>query len=86
MQKPIKSLKKINPESLERNLTLDLNFREMKYPVTKSQLLEKAKSLNALSETIKYLEACPEREYTNLSNVINDCRSQSWTLTELYNH
>lgn len=52
-------------------------FRDVKFPATKEQLLKEAKKLNARSEVIKSLEACPEREYTNFSDVIKECRSRS---------
>jgi predicted transcriptional regulator len=52
-------------------------FRDVKFPATKNQLLEEARKLNARSEVIKALEACPEREYTNFSDVIKECRSKS---------
>jgi hypothetical protein len=35
----------------------------VKFPATKKQLLEENKKLNARSEAIKTLEACPDREY-----------------------
>ncbi len=37
-------------------------FKEMKYPVTKNQLIEKAKSLNARSEVIQAIENIPDKE------------------------
>jgi predicted transcriptional regulator len=52
-------------------------FRDVKFPATKKQLLEEARKLNARSEVIKALEACPEREYTNFSDVIKECRGKS---------
>jgi len=52
-------------------------FRDVKFPATKKQLLEEAKKLNARSEVIKSLEACPEREYTNFADVVRECRSKS---------
>jgi cellobiose-specific phosphotransferase system component IIA len=52
-------------------------FQDVKFPATKKQLLEEAKKLNARSEVIKALEACPEREYTNFSDIIKECRDKS---------
>ena len=52
-------------------------FQEMRYPVTKMQLIEEAKKLNARSEVIKTLEACPDREYTNIFDVIKEYRGKS---------
>jgi len=52
-------------------------FRDVKFPATKKQLVEEAKKLNACSEVIKTLEACPDREYNNFSDVIKECRSKS---------
>jgi hypothetical protein len=46
-------------------------FQEMEYPVTKMQLIEEAKKLNAPSEVIKTFEACSDREYTNFSDVMH---------------
>lgn len=52
-------------------------FREVKFPATKNQLLQEARKLNACSEVIKALEACPDREYTNFSDIIKECRGKS---------
>jgi predicted transcriptional regulator len=52
-------------------------FQDVKFPATKKQLLGEARKLNASSEVIKALEACPDREYNNFSDVIKECRSQS---------
>jgi cellobiose-specific phosphotransferase system component IIA len=52
-------------------------FQDVKFPATKKQLIEEAKKLNARSEVIKTLEACPDREYTNFSDVIKECRGKS---------
>ncbi len=41
----------------------------MKFPATKMQLVQEAKKLNARSEVIQALEACPDREYNNFSDV-----------------
>jgi hypothetical protein len=43
-------------------------LQEMKYPVTKKQLIEKAKSLNASSEVIKAFENIPDREYSSAAD------------------
>ena len=51
-------------------------FKDVKFPATKKQLIEEAKKLNARSEVIKTLEACPDREYTNFSDVIKECRGK----------
>jgi cellobiose-specific phosphotransferase system component IIA len=47
-------------------------FQEMKYPVTKSQLLDKAKSLNAQSEVIQAIETIPDKEYHSASEVLQE--------------
>lgn len=52
-------------------------FREVKFPANKKQLLEEARKLNARSEVIKALEACPDREYTNFSDIVKECKSKS---------
>lgn len=52
-------------------------FREVKFPATKNQLIEEAKKLNARSEVINALEACSDREYTNFSDVIKECKAKS---------
>jgi hypothetical protein len=52
-------------------------FQDVKFPATKKQLIEAAKKFNARSEVIKTLEACPDREYINFSDVIKECRSRS---------
>ena len=52
-------------------------FRDAKFPATKQQLVQEAKKLNARSEVIKTLEACPDREYNNFSDVIKECKSRS---------
>ncbi|AAM05721.1 DUF2795 domain-containing protein [Methanosarcina acetivorans] len=45
-------------------------FREIRYPVTKNQLIEKAKSMNARSEVIQAIEGIPDREYNNAADVL----------------
>lgn len=52
-------------------------FRDVKFPVTKNQLIEEAKKLNARSEVINILEACSDREYTNFSDVIKECKGKT---------
>jgi chromatin segregation and condensation protein Rec8/ScpA/Scc1 (kleisin family) len=52
-------------------------FRDVKFPATKAQLLNEAKKLNVRSEVMKSLEACPDREYTNFSDIVKECRSRS---------
>jgi len=47
-------------------------FQEMKYPVTKNQLIDKAKSLNANSEVIQNIETIPDKEYHSASDVLQD--------------
>ena len=60
-----------------RALRILHTFSGCKFPATNKQLLEEAKKLNARSEVIKTLEACPDREYTNFSDVIKECRGKS---------
>ena len=52
-------------------------FRDVKFPATKMQLVQEAKKLNARSEVIQALEACPDREYNNFSDVIKECKGRS---------
>ena len=52
-------------------------FRDVKFPATKMQLIQEAKKLNARSEVIKALEACPDREYTNFTDIMKECRGKS---------
>jgi hypothetical protein len=52
-------------------------FRDVKFPATKNQLIKEAKKLNSRSEVIKTLESCSDREYTNFSDVIKECRGKS---------
>ena len=47
-------------------------FQEMKYPVTKTQLIEKAKSLNVRSEVIQAIEKIPDKEYKSASDVLQE--------------
>ena len=47
-------------------------FQEMKYPVTKNQLIDKAKSLNARSEVIQSIETIPDKEYHSASEVLQE--------------
>lgn len=51
-------------------------FRDVKFPANKKQLLEEARKLNASSEVIKAIEACPDREYTNFSDIVKEHRSR----------
>jgi hypothetical protein len=52
-------------------------FRDVKFPATKNQLIQEAKKLHARDEVIKTLESCSDREYTNFSDVIKECRGKS---------
>ena len=52
-------------------------FHDVKFPATRTQLIQEAKKLNARSEVINALEACSDREYNNFSDVIKECRSKS---------
>jgi ERCC4-type nuclease len=45
-------------------------FKEMKYPVTRNQILEKAKSMNARTEVIQAIENIPDKEYHSASDVL----------------
>lgn len=47
-------------------------LKEMKYPVTKTQLIEKAKSLNVRSEVIQAIEKIPDKEYQSASDVLQE--------------
>jgi cellobiose-specific phosphotransferase system component IIA len=47
-------------------------FRDMKYPVTKNQLIEKAKSLNARSEVMQAIENIPDKEYHSAPDVLKE--------------
>ena len=47
-------------------------FRELKYPVTKTQLIEKAKGMNARSEVIQAIENIPDKEYRSFSDVLKE--------------
>jgi cellobiose-specific phosphotransferase system component IIA len=47
-------------------------FREMKYPVTRNQLVDKAKSLNARNEVIQAIETIPDKEYHSASDVLQE--------------
>ncbi|AKB45961.1 hypothetical protein MSKOL_0184 [Methanosarcina sp. Kolksee] len=51
-------------------------FRDVKFPATRNQLVEEAKKLNARSEVINILESCSDREYTNFSDVIKECKGK----------
>ena len=52
-------------------------FHDVKFPATKMQLVQEAKKLNARNEVIQTLEACPDREYNNFSDVIKECKRKS---------
>lgn len=52
-------------------------FRDVKFPATRNQLIEEAKKLNARSEVINTLESCSDREYTNFSDVIKECKGKT---------
>jgi len=45
-------------------------FKQMKCCITKMQLIEKAKGLNACSEVMLAVENMPEKEYYNTSDVL----------------
>jgi hypothetical protein len=47
-------------------------LKEMNYPVTKTQLIEKAKSLNVRSEVIQAIEKIPDKEYKSASDVLQE--------------
>jgi hypothetical protein len=50
-------------------------FHNRKYPATKQELVKEAKNLHIRSVIIRALEACPEKEYSNSADVINECRA-----------
>ncbi len=49
-------------------------FHNRKYPATKQELVEQAKNLHVRGAIIRALEACPDKEYENPADVINECR------------
>jgi ABC-type uncharacterized transport system ATPase subunit len=44
----------------------------MKYPITKNQLIDKAKSLNARCEVIQAIETIPDKEYHRTSEILQE--------------
>lgn len=51
-------------------------FHNRKYPASKQELVDEAKNLHVRDVIIRALEACPDKEYNNASDVINECRAR----------
>lgn len=51
-------------------------FHNRIYPASKQELVEEAKNLHVRDVIVRTLEACPDKEYSSASDVINECRSR----------
>lgn len=51
-------------------------FHNRKYPATKQELVEEAKNLHIRGVIVRALENCPDKEYNNPTDVINECRTR----------
>ena len=51
-------------------------FHNRKYPAKKQELVAEAKSFNVRDVIVRALEACPDKEYTSPTDVIQECRAR----------
>lgn len=51
-------------------------FHNRIYPASKQELVEEAKNLHVRDVIVRTLEACPDKEYSSASDVINECRAK----------
>lgn len=51
-------------------------FHTRKYPASKQELVNEARNLHIRDVIIRALEACPDKEYSSSTDVINECRAR----------
>lgn len=51
-------------------------LQNVKFPATKQQLIEEAKNQNLSSDVIDVLQNCPDRQYNNSQDIINECKAK----------
>lgn len=51
-------------------------LQNVKFPATKQQLIEEAKNQNLSSDVINVLQNCPDRQYNNSQDIINECKAK----------
>lgn len=48
----------------------------VKFPVTKQQLIEEARKQNLSSDLINVIQSCPDRQYNSSEDIIKECKSK----------
>lgn len=48
----------------------------VKFPASKKQLIEEARRQNLSSDIINVLESCPDRQYNNSNDIIQECKGK----------
>ncbi len=51
-------------------------FHNRKYPATRQELINEARSLHVRDVIIRALEACPDKEYSSPADVVKECRAR----------
>ncbi len=49
-------------------------LQNVQFPATKQQLIEEARKQNLSSDVINVLQDCPDRQYNNSQDIINECK------------
>jgi len=51
-------------------------FHTRKYPASKQELINEARNLHVRGAILRALEACPDKEYSSPTEVLNECRAR----------
>lgn len=51
-------------------------LQNVKFPATKQQLIEEARKQNLSSDVMNVLQDCPDRQYNNSQDIINECKAK----------
>jgi hypothetical protein len=51
-------------------------LQNVQFPATKQQLIEEARKQNLSSDVISVLQDCPDRQYNNSQDIINECKAK----------
>lgn len=51
-------------------------LQNVKFPATKQQLIEEAKNQNLSSDVMNVLQNCPDRQYNDSQDIINECKAK----------
>jgi hypothetical protein len=51
-------------------------LQNVQFPATKQQLIEEARKQNLSSDVMNVLQDCPDRQYNNSQDIINECKGK----------